>query len=522
MQSHGRELTDAPPSSARPRKDGLEYEPPKVLRAFAIYTGVALILAAMIVLFIVRHNVEANAKQKVVDHAEFVASTVIPQMVPREDWNKPLSGEELARVNATVERSLLTGGVERVKFYNPDGLVIYASDPTLIGTRLDDASEVSEAIEGTPEAGITTINDEGGTGTDDKAIEAYAPVTYPGETSPVGVFEVYNDYGAAAGAIRDQALPLAGAVLLILLLLYLALLPLLRRTTRQLSYSNDELRRKANDLNENLVQRADIERRLRETIDDLERSETALEHSQEETIMRLSVAVETRDQETGDHIERMGRYCALLAEKMGWSEERCELMRIASPLHDVGKIAIPDAVLLKPGALTPQERVVMERHAEIGHEILAGSESPLLDLAAAIALSHHEHWDGNGYPNGLRAEEIPIEGRMAAIADVFDALTSDRVYRPAMTVERALAIMSEGRGAHFDPDLLDLFFDSIVEVLLIRDGHSTGAKNEASDLAPAKAESSDHSRRRPRRKLRQTAPPVASDEEEDGRRSLVG
>lgn len=521
MQSHGRELPDAPYSSARSPQDGTEFEPPKVLRAFAIYTGVALVLAGLIVLFIVRNNVEANAKQKVVEHTAFVAGTVIPQLIPESDWNQPLSGADLARVDAAVNDSILKGGVERVKLYNADGVVIYSNDSSLIGDQSGKSQELSDALEGNPESEITTINSEGGSGKDLKAIEAYAPVEYAGATEPAGVFELYNDYGAAAGAIRDQALPLAGAVLLILLLLYLALLPLLRRTTRQLSFSNEELRRRADDLNDNLVQRADIERRLRVTIADLERSETALAHSQEETIMRLSIAVETRDQETGDHIERMGRYCALLAEKMGWSQERCELIRIASPLHDVGKIAIPDAVLLKPGALSPEERIVMERHAEIGHEILAGSDSPLLDLAAEIALSHHERWDGDGYPNGLKGNAIPIEGRMAAIADVFDALTSDRVYRPAMTVERALAIMSEGRGAHFDPELLDLFFDSIVEVLMIRDGHmSTRPEPTGASANGAVVES--HSRRRPRHKLRKSGKSMAADEDEDGRRALVG
>jgi putative two-component system response regulator len=230
--------------------------------------------------------------------------------------------------------------------------------------------------------------------------------------------------------------------------------------------------------------------------------------------MRLSIAVETRDQETGDHIERMGRYCALLASKLGWSETRCELLRIAAPLHDVGKIAIPDAILLKPGALTPEERVEIERHAEIGHEILAGSDSPLLDLAARIALSHHEHWDGNGYPNGLVGEEIPVEGRMAAIADVFDALTSDRVYRPAMTVERALAIMSEGRETHFDPALLDVFFDSIVEVLLIRDGH-------VQEKQKKEQESLKHRRQR-RRKMRGSTTAETTGEDGEQQHSMVG
>jgi response regulator RpfG family c-di-GMP phosphodiesterase len=484
------------------------------MRAFAIWMALALVLAAGIILYFVRHNVEANSTQKVADHADFVASTVVPKLLPPQDWNRPLSGEMLNKIDRAVNTDLLNDGGLRVKFYSPDGTIVYSSDRALIGTKTDELEHIDAAMNGKKSTDVTTLNSEGGDGKNVKAIEAYAGVQYPGADRPSGVFEVYNDYAQAAGSIRQQALPLAGAIVLIFLLLYLALLPVLRRTTRQLQYTNNELRRRAADLNDNLVERAAIEQRLRETIEDLERSENALEHSQEETIMRLSMAVERRDQETGDHIERMGRYCSLLASKLGWSDQRCELLRIAAPLHDVGKIAIPDAILLKPGALTPEERVEIERHAEIGHEILAGSDSPLLDLAARIALSHHEHWDGNGYPNGLVGDEIPIEGRMAAIADVFDALTSDRVYRPAMTVERALAIMSEGRGAHFDPTLLDTFFDSIVEVLMIRDGHVEEKQQQ-------RQENLGH-RRRARRAVPNSSPLAAADEDGGQQHSMVG
>lgn len=514
MQSQGRDSLRAPKVGLQLGMSGTEARPPRVLRAFAIYMALALVLAAVIILFFVRHTVEANSTQKVSDHASFVASTVIPKLLPPDAWNKPLSGDMLNKIDRAVITDLLNDGGLRVKFYAPDGTIVYSSDRTLIGTKTVELDHIDTAISGKASTDVTTLNNEGGDGKDIKAIEAYAGVTYPGVPEPAGVFEIYSDYGQAAGSIRQQALPLAGAILLIFLLLYLALFPVLRRTTRQLGYTNSELRRRAADLNEHLVERAAIEQRLRETIDELERSENALEHSQEETIMRLSMAVERRDQETGDHIERMGRYCALLAHKIGWDEQRCELLRIAAPLHDVGKIAIPDSILLKPGALTPEERVEIERHAEIGHEILAGSDSPLLDLAARIALSHHEHWDGNGYPNGLVGEEIPTEGRMAAIADVFDALTSDRVYRPAMTVERALAIMSEGRGGHFDPTLLDTFFDSIVEVLMIRDGHVEEKQKQ-------RQENLGH-RRRQRRPMPTPSRIEAADEDGGQARSMVG
>jgi CheY-like chemotaxis protein len=192
---------------------------------------------------------------------------------------------------------------------------------------------------------------------------------------------------------------------------------------------------------------------------ELQRALSELEIAQAETVRRLSMAVEFRDEDTGAHIERIGRFSTLLAEQVGMEPDFCMTLSHAAPLHDVGKVAIPDAILLKPGKLTLQERAIVETHAEEGHRLLRGSSSSILDLAATIALSHHEKWDGSGYPRGVVGEAIPIEGRIVAVADVFDALTSDRVYRKAFTVEEAVEIMLEQRGRHFDPVLLDAFME---------------------------------------------------------------
>ena len=210
-------------------------------------------------------------------------------------------------------------------------------------------------------------------------------------------------------------------------------------------------------------------RELQDALADLQRSAAELRLSRQETIRRLARAVETRDMETGGHIERMSNYCGMLARKIGLSDERAELIRMASPLHDVGKIGISDGVLLKPGKFTDAERAEMQKHAEIGFLILAGSPAPILETAAVIARTHHEKVDGSGYPRGLFGDDIPIEGRIAAIADVFDALTSDRVYRPAFSVDKALEIMREGRGTHFDAELLDTFLGSIDEFVALKD-----------------------------------------------------
>jgi len=137
-------------------------------------------------------------------------------------------------------------------------------------------------------------------------------------------------------------------------------------------------------------------------------------------------------------------------------------------MHDVGKIATPDGILQKRGPLTPEERKIMELHTTVGHQILDGSDSDLLQAGATIALTHHERWDGTGYPNGLRGEEIPLEGRIVAVADVFDALLSDRCYRPAMPLEKAVSIMREGRGTQFDPRIVDVLLEHLEEVLALR------------------------------------------------------
>jgi putative two-component system response regulator len=207
---------------------------------------------------------------------------------------------------------------------------------------------------------------------------------------------------------------------------------------------------------------------LNEAIAKLTQIQVNLRASQEETIYRLSRAAEFRDDETGQHLQRMSRYCQLIGRRIGLDENTCELLRIASPMHDVGKLGIPDRILLKPGRLTTEEFAVMKGHAEIGYRILVGSDATPLKIAATIAYTHHEKWDGNGYPRGLKGEDIPLPGRIAAIADVFDALTSARPYKPAWALDDALELMRNNRGAHFDPNLVDAFFDALPEVLEVR------------------------------------------------------
>ena len=183
----------------------------------------------------------------------------------------------------------------------------------------------------------------------------------------------------------------------------------------------------------------------------------ALEISHLDTINRLCHAAEYRDDETGMHVLRIGKYCELLARELSLSEQDIFLVGKASPLHDIGKIGIPDSILLKPGKLAVEEFEIMKSHANIGGEILKNATSKVLQMAETIARSHHEKWDGKGYPNGLKGENIPIMGRIAAVADVFDALTMKRCYKPAFTWETSNNIINQGSGKHFDPKIVEAF-----------------------------------------------------------------
>ncbi len=195
----------------------------------------------------------------------------------------------------------------------------------------------------------------------------------------------------------------------------------------------------------------------------------AIRLRERETVYRLARAAEFRDSETGAHLVRMAHYCELLARTVGESDAMCETIFLAAPMHDIGKVATPDSILLKPGRHTTDEFAIMKAHARDGYDILRDSESALLRMAADIALTHHERFDGRGYPLGVRGVAIPLSGRIVALADVFDALTSKRVYKEAWSVDRACAEIDGGRGTHFDPYLVDAFYDVLPEILRIRE-----------------------------------------------------
>ena len=188
-----------------------------------------------------------------------------------------------------------------------------------------------------------------------------------------------------------------------------------------------------------------------------------------DALLRLSRAAEFRDDDTGVHIVRMGYLAWALALRLGQTEQYAMLLRQTAPMHDIGKIGIPDAVLKKPGSFNPEERAVMNQHPQIGAEILGRSRIPLFTAAAEVALSHHERWDGSGYPGGVSGAAIPLSGRIVAVVDFFDALTMDRCYRPAFEDHVALEMLIEQRGRAFDPLVVDTFVEHATDLIELRD-----------------------------------------------------
>jgi len=208
---------------------------------------------------------------------------------------------------------------------------------------------------------------------------------------------------------------------------------------------------------------------ISQDVTDLINLHEELEETQKEIICTLGEVVETRSKETGNHIKRVAEYSALLGKYYGLSPDRIELLKLASPMHDVGKVGIADAILNKPGRFDENEFEIMKTHTNIGYEMLKSSKRDVLKIASVIAYEHHEKYNGKGYPNGISGESISIEGRITALADVFDALGSDRVYKKAWELDRILKLVKEERGEHFDPKLVDIFFEHLDEFIKIRD-----------------------------------------------------
>lgn len=217
-----------------------------------------------------------------------------------------------------------------------------------------------------------------------------------------------------------------------------------------------------------LEQLARVSNDLAEVLDEREKAYRMLERAHRQTLLRLTVAAEFRDDDTGVHLVRMGKLSGLLARLNGWDENDAQMLEDAAPMHDIGKIGIPDRVLKKAGSLTEEEWAVMRTHPSLGEKILGDSGVPVLDMAAEIAAAHHEKFDGTGYPRGLQGSAIPISARIVALVDYFDALTMDRVYRKAFPDEEVFRMIEQQREKHFDPQLVQIFLDNFAQFTMLR------------------------------------------------------
>jgi putative two-component system response regulator len=224
-----------------------------------------------------------------------------------------------------------------------------------------------------------------------------------------------------------------------------------------------------------------LEEKVRERTHELRNRNDQLEQARLDIIRRLGRAGEYRDNETGMHVIRMSKSCGCLATAAGLDDDFADMILQASPMHDVGKIGIPDSILLKPGKLEAGEWDIMKTHSAIGADILGDPDSNLLRLARSIALSHHEKWDGSGYPMGLKYEDIPLEGRITAVCDVFDALTSDRPYKDAWPVAKAIRFINDNSGSHFDPRLVTAFNEILPKILAIREKYADTDREDQND-----------------------------------------
>jgi response regulator RpfG family c-di-GMP phosphodiesterase len=354
----------------------------------------------------------------------------------------------------------------------------------------------------TPYASLAPARDDEVLLANRNLMAARVPARHPGG-QVVGTILVAQDRRHISSALAQNRLDVALLAALLAAIGVLLVLVVVQRLLRPLDALRDGLERIGQDdldtpirlqsrtelgLLANSIN--DMAEQLKYSRAETHAKELEIIATQREVIHTLGEVVESRSHETGNHVDRVANGAALLASLAGLPAEKCDLLRMAAPMHDVGKIGIPDAILNKPGKLTDKEYEVMKTHAALGHQILSQSDRPILRTAAIVAHEHHERWDGNGYPRRLAGEEIHLFGRIVAIIDVFDALSSDRCYRPAMPLAETLAILMAGRGSHFDPRLLDLFFKHLDQFRDLMENHDndTELQDHAGDPAPVVTE----------------------------------
>ncbi|WP_319764333.1 HD domain-containing phosphohydrolase [Maridesulfovibrio sp.] len=322
-------------------------------------------------------------------------------------------------------------GIEIFKRENPDAILVDLNMP-----KVDGFGVIEQVTSDSPDTPIIVVS---GAGLIQDAIKAVRLGAWDFVTKPIVDLSILEH-------VLGQGLERAG---------------LIKENRRYKEHLEAEVEKRTRALRHEVKVR-------REAQDALMAIQDEVIETQKEVILTLGEVVETRSNETANHVRRVAEFSYILARRYGLSEEESELLRLASPMHDVGKIGIPDTVLNKPGKLTPEEFDLIKTHTTIGHDILKHSERPIFKAAAIVAYEHHEWWNGKGYPRGLSGEEINVYGRIIGIVDVFDALCSDRIYKKAWPLEKIRDYFAESKGKQFDPHLTDLFFANMDEILELR------------------------------------------------------
>ena len=289
----------------------------------------------------------------------------------------------------------------------------------------------------------------------------------------------YNDYNIIDSQVTLEVFYIGLLMIISAVILAISFGKILKEDTKIIignikniengEYENTSIINRPDELGEISYAMKNMSSSIKDGIHQIESLSDEIINTQKEIIYTMGEIAETRSKETGNHVKRVAEYSKLIALKLGINEQEAEMLKLASPMHDIGKVGIPDNILNKPGKLTPEEFEIMKTHAQLGYEMLKHSSKPILQAAAIVSKEHHEKYNGNGYPKGLKGEEIHIFARITAVADVFDALGSDRIYKKAWEDEKIFELFNNEKGEHFDPKIIDIFFENLEEIKQIRD-----------------------------------------------------
>ena len=289
----------------------------------------------------------------------------------------------------------------------------------------------------------------------------------------------YNDYNIIDSQVTLEVFYIGLLMIISAVILAISFGKILKEDTKIIignikniengEYENTSIINRPDELGEISYAMKNMSSSIKDGIHQIESLSDEIINTQKEIIYTMGEIAETRSKETGNHVKRVAEYSKLIALKLGINEQEAEMLKLASPMHDIGKVGIPDNILNKPGKLTPEEFEIMKTHAQLGYEMLKHSSKPILQAAAIVSKEHHEKYNGNGYPKGLKGEEIHIFARITAVADVFDALGSDRIYKKAWEDKKIFELFNNEKGEHFDPKIIDMFFENLEEIKQIRD-----------------------------------------------------